>query len=128
MQRGVAYFADAFLVLMLWLLPLVVASFTAGYEPSDFVLLLTWFPIHAAYYIFPTAVALGTPGKTALRMRIVKRNGEAPTPDVVILRYLVFLITFLVPLGLLASLALVLTDPERRALHDRIAGTIVVSE
>ena len=54
------------------------------------------------------------------------RNGSTPTPDVVILRYVAFLLTILIPFGLLISFALVLTDPERRTLHDRIAKTIVL--
>ena len=81
---------------------------------------------HAFYHIGFTTTVAGTPEKLLLRMRVAMADGSTPKPDAAILRYLVFLLTYAVPFGMLISLAFLITDPERRSIHDRIAHTMVI--
>lgn len=97
-------------------------------------------------------------GKLAMNLRVVKRGGTAPGLGRALVRLAVYaaenLMLLLAPLGWVAawwlrsrglplplllappaalilplvSLALLLTDREHRALHDRLAGTWVVAE
>jgi uncharacterized RDD family membrane protein YckC len=61
----------------------------------------------------------------AIRMHVASPDGERLDPDKLILRYLIFFVGILILVGIPISAAMVLTDPQRRALHDRIAGTRV---
>ena len=97
-----------------------------GYEPGEGLLITSLMVIHAVYHIGFTATVAGTPGKLLLRMRVALPDGSPLRLDTAILRYLVFLLSYLVPFGMLISLAFVLTDPERRSIHDRIAHTLVI--
>ena len=122
MQRAVAYVGDGFLALWAWLIPLAILS--QGSEPR--YLVPTFLISHAIYYIGFMVFVGATPGKLALRMRIVMIDGSRPERDVLILRYLVFLVGFLSGVGTLVNAALIITDPERRSVHDRIAKTRVI--
>lgn len=70
-------------------------------------------------------------GKRILRIRIVRSNGgRASLPRLILLRYLVSIVLFLLPyagkLCFLADSALML-GRSRQCLHDRTADTIVVT-
>jgi uncharacterized RDD family membrane protein YckC len=64
-----------------------------------------------------------TPGKAILRLRVVDQNGEKPALVKSVLRALalIFSMTFL-----FLPLTYAFFNPQRRALHDYIAGTYVV--
>jgi len=80
------------------------------------------------YYIGFTAGMGATPGKVAVGLHVAgKQGGRAPL-DAVILRYIVMLVgALLFGIGTVISILMVMTDPRRRALHDRIAGTVVLA-
>jgi uncharacterized RDD family membrane protein YckC len=81
----------------------------------------------AAYYIGLTVAMGATPGKIALGLHVAGKTGGRASPDSVILRYIVMLVgALLFGIGTIASILMVLTDPQRRSLHDRIAGTLVL--
>ena len=65
-----------------------------------------------------------TPGNRLMRIRVLKADGLSP----VSLRRALFRVAALVLSALLLCLGflLVLVDRRRRALHDRLAGTVVV--
>ena len=69
-----------------------------------------------------------TPGKIAMGIHVADKDGGRPRPDSVILRYVVLLAGALpFGIGTIVSILLVASDREqRRALHDRIAGTRVL--
>lgn len=78
----------------------------------------------AAYFILLTAGGGQTPGKQAMSIAVVQRDGTAPrlrSAGIAFAGSIVSLAVF--GLGYLA----ILIDPERRAWHDRWAGTMVVS-
>jgi uncharacterized RDD family membrane protein YckC len=79
-------------------------------------------------YFIGFTMALGaTPGKIAMGIHVAGKDGRRPRPDSVILRYVVMLAASLpFGIGTAISIALAITDPKRRALHDRIAGTMVL--
>jgi len=111
-----------------WAVVLVVAFFIAtsagvGEGARVAVLLVT----ASVYEVLFLAATSTTPGKMAMRLEVRDRQGMRLQPDKAILRYLVFLVSIL-PFfaGAAVSLALALADPERRTLHDRVAGTRVV--
>jgi uncharacterized RDD family membrane protein YckC len=64
-----------------------------------------------------------TPGKAILRLRVVDQNGEKPSAARALLRGLV--LSFSVCLYFF-PLLYVFLNPQRRALHDFVAGTCVV--
>lgn len=81
----------------------------------------------SVYYIGFTMVAAATPGKVAFGIHVAGKDGRRAQPDSIILRYVVML-AGAIPFGIgtIVSILLVATDSERRALHDRIAGTLVL--
>jgi uncharacterized RDD family membrane protein YckC len=64
-----------------------------------------------------------TLGMMAVSIAVADRHGHVPTLKQAILRTLAFPLSFL---PLMAGIATILVDHEYRALHDMIAGTIVV--
>ena len=62
-------------------------------------------------------------GKMAFGVRVVDRAGHPVTTSVAVVRALGYLVSVL-PLGL--GVVLMFLDTERRALHDRLAGTRVL--
>lgn len=81
----------------------------------------------AVYYVGFTAAIGATPGKIAVGLHVASRTGARPALDSVILRYTVMLAgALLFGIGTIVSTLMVVTDPQRRSLHDRVAGTLVL--
>lgn len=74
-------------------------------------------------YFFASWATVGkTPGMALLGLRVTDRDGDDVGPRRAALRSLVFPLSFVGGLGLIG----ILIGREHRALHDVIAGTIVV--
>ena len=81
----------------------------------------------AIYAIGFVSALRATPGKLALGMRIVRADGQPLLPDTAILRYLVvFVGNLLLEVEFIVSVFLMINDPARRTIHDRVARTLVV--
>lgn len=79
------------------------------------------------YYIGFTMLAGATPGKMAVGIHVAGKDGGRPQPDSIILRYVIMMAGALpFGIGTIISILMVISDPRRRALHDRIAGTLVL--
>jgi uncharacterized RDD family membrane protein YckC len=109
-----------------WAVVLLLSAFIATGANADdagrFVILLVVISLYELGFL----LAIGaTPGKMAIRMHIADPEGKRLDPDKLILRYLIFFVGILLIVGIPVSAVMVLTDPHRRALHDRIAGTRV---
>jgi uncharacterized RDD family membrane protein YckC len=81
----------------------------------------------ATYHIGFLAVAGATPGKTAMGLHVVDREGGRPKLDTAILRYLTYFafgVGF--PFGTIANVASMVADEHRRTFPDRLAGTLVL--
>lgn len=122
-----SFFARAAAFLIDWAIVLLLSMFIAfstadGIESRTPIALVV-----LSLYEIGFLIAIGaTPGKMALRMHVAGPGGQRLDPDKIILRYLVFLVGNLLIVGIAISVALILTDPQRRALHDRIANTRVL--
>lgn len=82
----------------------------------------------SGYHIIFLALKSATPGKMMLNIYVAYPDGSPLRVDTAILRSLVLVVETIVGgVGLLISLVLMFVDPERRTLHDRIAGTMVLA-
>ena len=104
---------------------LAVAASTGDIEVSQRNTFALIFVTTVVYHVGFVAWRGATPGKMAVGITIAYQDGKAVRPDTAILRYLVLLVGNMFVVGALVSLVLIITDPQRRALHDRVAGTLV---
>jgi uncharacterized RDD family membrane protein YckC len=122
------FFARAGAFLIDWAIVLLLSMFVAfstveGIEARTPIALI----VLSLYEIGFLIAAAATPGKMAMRMHVAAPDGTRLEPDKLILRYLIFLVMTLIIVGIAINAVLILTDPQRRALHDRVAGTRVFS-
>jgi uncharacterized RDD family membrane protein YckC len=82
--------------------------------------------VNAIYTIGLNATMSTTLGKLALGMYVADVKGARIRPDTAILRYIVFLVGHTFFFGSLISFVMVLVNPARRTIHDRVAGTMVL--
>ena len=84
--------------------------------------------LSAIYHIGFWCWRSATPGKLALNIYVAYPDGTRIRPDTAILRFIVYMVSFMIlGIGALISLVLVNVDRDRRSLHDRVAGTIVIA-
>ena len=79
--------------------------------------------LNGGYVVALTRVGGQTLGKMAFGVRVVNRAGRPVTTSTALVRAVGYLVSVL-PLGL--GVVLMFLDTERRALHDRLAGTRVL--
>ncbi len=125
LQRGIAYLLDVIIVVLIWTF-YDVAAFGGKADVGDPMRLLSLLLLHFLYFIGFMVLFRATPAKMALGMRIVLTDGAQPQPPRLLARYVVFLITVVVPFGPIVSGIYMLRNPQRQALHDSVAGTVVL--
>jgi uncharacterized RDD family membrane protein YckC len=125
-NRALAAFVDYFVLAVLsaaaTAVVIAVVAFTElGFGWGMALWLVAMFLLNTSYFAV-MEVALGgqTPGKRLLALRVVSRDGGAPSVGALVVRNLVRVIDNLVGVVLIA------TDPLARRLGDRLAGTLVV--
>jgi uncharacterized RDD family membrane protein YckC len=122
--RVAAWVIDALIILILTII-LDLALFGEDVQERESLAMVMI--VMAVYHIGFLVSRSATPGKAAVGLSVVDRQGMALQPDRAILRYLVYFIGgSVLGLGTLVSVVLVIVDRQRRALHDRVAGTVVV--
>ena len=95
-------------------------------------------PVNAESVVLPIVVAAiyniafvaykgATIGKMAMSIYVCYPDGERVRPDTAILRHVISLIESIIVIGSLVSVVLLFTDSQRRTIHDRVAGTIVLA-
>jgi uncharacterized RDD family membrane protein YckC len=127
LPRFAAAFIDFFLMFPVNVT--VIEAVTGEFPPENNRAEAFVIPIitQGIYYILFHSFYGATFGKMALRLRVVRADGQPLLPDTVILRFLVFVLgNMALGAGFFASLAMIVVDPQRRSLHDRVAGTVVV--
>jgi uncharacterized RDD family membrane protein YckC len=93
-------------------------------ERSAFALFLL---ASAVYDIGSWIWLSATPGQLLMGLYVTDKAGAHLTPDRAILRYLILFVGGIVMIGHVISLALIFVDSkQRRAIHDRVAGTLVL--
>ena len=131
-RRVVAYLIDllirvgVLLVVALVLLLVDVASGVDGW--SQGALLVFFFALDWFYYVlFETIWSGRSPGKRALKLRVVGQDGQSLTVRDSVLRNLLRAADFL-PFGYAVGLVIMGVDPMFRRFGDMVAGTVVVVE
>jgi uncharacterized RDD family membrane protein YckC len=121
-----SFVARAAAFLLDWAIVLVLAAILADISAADdtgrVIIAVT---VLALYHIGFLNGMSSTPGKMALRLHVCDAAGKRLEPDRAVTRVFVFLLTAITLFGIPVSAAMLLLDPERRSLHDRIAGTRV---
>ena len=115
-DRLVAIIID-FLILII---PNAIVYFAIGGVASNAISFL----IGAAYSIYFWSNSGQTPGKSVMKLKVVKADGGAIlTPGEALVRYIGTIISG-IPIAL--GYLWVLWDPKHEAWHDKIAGTKVI--
>jgi len=122
----IAAFPDAFIQSQVAIQMLLAYGQQIPYTPPQLAegVLKLIFVCGITFYMAGFHAAHGrTPGKSALRLRVVDQNGQKPTFGKAVLRGLI--LSFSISLYFL-PLAYMFFNPQRRAFHDLVAGTYVV--
>jgi uncharacterized RDD family membrane protein YckC len=110
------------LILTLSGLPQTTASFSAAFFSIRSLIGLV---IGFLYYVGFLIQTGATPGKMALGLKVVNADGAPITAGQAVGRY--FCVYFLDPITLEIGDLIAFFDDQRRAMHDRICGTRVIS-
>jgi serine/threonine protein kinase len=136
-RRAVAYLIDGFLLYILGIciqVPFMVliggvssASSSSSASAASMMLSclssLVSLGINAAYYIGLIASSGQTLGKKAMQIRVITKSGNPVSFGQAIARYIGYLVsTLMLFIGFLWPL----WDDQKQAIHDKMAGTIVV--
>ncbi len=124
--RALAFFLDSAIIIVI---VLMIGSFGVASGVSVGTVGPLMILLAAAYNIGFIAAAGATPGKTAVGLRVINREGERPRLDTAILRFGVyFAFGAVFPFGTIANIASLFADERRRTFADRIAGTVVIED
>jgi uncharacterized RDD family membrane protein YckC len=133
-KRAVAYLIDGVIRFLIAAVVLVVGSIAGAVDEEGLggmsagLMLVMMFVLEWGYFTFFETVWSGrTPGKKAMRIRVVREGGHPLSFVDSILRNLLRAADFL-PLGYAIGLLVMGRDPRFRRLGDLVAGTMVVSE
>lgn len=132
-MRLVATVIDTFIVLVLLLLLgslLALAGFATGGGGEDaggniaILILLFVLALSVAYYVFFTGYCGQTPGKMALRIKVIRCDGSSLSYGRAAFREIPakFISGIILGIGYL----MVAFDDQKQGLHDRIADTYVI--
>lgn len=132
MRRTAAYLIDLLIrigVLLVIAIVLMLVDASTGVDGmSTGALLIFYFALDWFYYVlFETLWSGRSPGKRALRLRVVGQDGRSLTVLDSVLRNLLRAADFL-PAGYAVGLVVMGCDPMFRRLGDLVAGTVVVIE
>jgi uncharacterized RDD family membrane protein YckC len=129
-SRLVAYVVDAFLITALFTALVAVTTYfidlvfdvtvDTGEDWWTFVLWVVWAFL---YCWVGLAIAGRTPGMLLIGMKVVRRDGRPLPPGAAFVRVVTFPLSLLL---LCLGLVGIVVGRERRALHDVLAGSVVV--
>ncbi|MBE9538972.1 MAG: RDD family protein [Proteobacteria bacterium] len=128
--RVAASLIDSVVLLLVFAMPLTVIYGT-DYWTSDETVKGTWDILIT--YVAPIFITvwfwtkyLGTPGKMALRLRVVDANtGKAISTPKAIGRYFAYYVS---AIPLLLGFIWVGIDKKKQGFHDKLAGTVVIRD
>jgi uncharacterized RDD family membrane protein YckC len=86
--------------------------------------LLVWILLFCTYFIFFMTFSGQTPAKMLMRIRVFTKDQQPLTLGRAVLRTLGYFISGSLLLGL--GFLMVMFHPQKRALHDLVAGTVVI--
>ena len=121
-ERLAAYAIDILVVVALSITIRLAAGGSPEASSRDLIVL----PALVSFVYFTTFMVncQSTPGKLAFGLRITLPDGSAPEAMLLVLRYVVFFMTLLVPFASLISGGFIWFSADRQAIHDRVARTV----
>ena len=127
--RAIAFLIDWIVVLLFFLAVATPLGFELeGGRAQNGETIAGFWITSAIYHIGFWSWRSATPGKTAMNIYVAYPDGTPIRPDTAILRFIIYMISFVTfGIGALISLVLINVDRDRRALHDRVAGTMVIA-
>jgi uncharacterized RDD family membrane protein YckC len=135
--RLVAFVLDMIVLFSVFLLFIAIAGLQlllrsdfGDVDPPDsafylaaIIILVYFFPVLPLYFLALWAWRGQTVGKMAMAIRVVRRDGRPLGVGVSLIRLIGYLLS---TLPLFAGFLMIAFDQQRRALHDRLADTLVV--
>ena len=107
------------------LLALLLEMLGAQFNPTVLVVLAPFFVFQAYFFLWEMLSRGQTPGKRILSLRVIRLDGEDPTPADFLLRAVLLIPDVLLTVGMLAVL-LVTTTARNQRLGDLVADTVVI--
>ncbi|HEV8581142.1 MAG TPA: RDD family protein [Thermoanaerobaculia bacterium] len=125
-SRSLAAFLDYLILIVLMFLWLLLSALIGAFLSSAWmpvILIVGLFLLNWGYFAgFEIATGGRTPGKMALRLRVVTAEGGSPGAGALLMRNLIRAIDLIFGVPMMAI------DPLARRLGDRLAGTLVVHD
>ncbi len=100
-----------------------VTSAVMGDSGANINMVLS-FAMSVGYYVWYQQKSMQTLGKKAMKIKVVTMDGKTPTLFAFFLREIIGKMVSVIILFI--GYLMVLWDPKKQALHDRIAGTYVI--
>lgn len=133
LPRGLAFMLDGFILTVLNIsISSMIGDIAISKTETVAVLLVTT----ASYHVGFLATLSATPGKAAFRLYVGDSQGRKIRPDTAMLRYLLLFVGQLATLDdiffwaftafLAVNAVLAVIDRQHRAIHDRLAQTLVL--
>jgi len=124
-NRFLAYFIDAMIVTGVCIF-LAILSSQAFYYRSEYAVLLTVGPVVLFYSLLSEILMNGqTLGKRALGLKVIKLNGDAPTPHDYFMRWAFRAVDIFGSFGCIGTL-LISSSPKSQRLGGILSGTTVI--
>jgi uncharacterized RDD family membrane protein YckC len=124
--RFLAYLLDVIILqVFLYLFGMILGMVLGGADTVQLIATVVSFVLALGYEIFFIGKYGATPGKMALKLRVVRADGSPVGYGLAAGRYLSKILSALI---LLIGYIMAAFDEQKRALHDRICDTRVVRE
>jgi uncharacterized RDD family membrane protein YckC/Tfp pilus assembly major pilin PilA len=123
-KRAVAYVIDYFIAMILVGIATAVIAVGSHGKPNPLLPLLAWIAVGFYYVIFESSSLQATPGKLAMDLKVTDLHGERIGFGRALGRMLGHILSFMT---LSVGFAMAVFTDRRQTLHDKIAGTLVVS-
>jgi uncharacterized RDD family membrane protein YckC/Tfp pilus assembly major pilin PilA len=123
-KRAVAYVIDYFIAMFLVGVSIAVVAGTNHGKTSPLTSLLAWLAVSLYYVLFESSSMQATPGKRAMDLKVTDLHGERIGFGRALGRMLGHILSFMT---LSVGFAMAVFTDRRQTLHDKLAGTLVVS-
>lgn len=123
-KRAVAYVIDYIIAMFLVGISIAVVSGASHGKPSPLTPYFAWIAVGLYYVFFESSSMQATPGKRAMDLKVTDLHGERIGIGRALGRMLGHVLSFMT---LSVGFAMAVFTDRRQTLHDKLAGTLVVS-
>ncbi|TVZ51127.1 RDD family protein [Dokdonia sp. Hel_I_53] len=130
-ERIVAFIIDGIILIAYWIVSLLLLA-KFGLESQNFrdiwvFYLIIGLPVFLYYLLFETFWNGKTPGKAAMKLKVVKLDGSKPGFGSFFVRWIMRIVDISITSGGIAVVSILMTERGQR-LGDMAAGTTVITE